>query len=398
MSSHHAYSRQLTEAAMGISEFVFYLEANVICVIILLILLINDYYHSTQQEKQVWFNRVIITNILYFISDIGWAAVLAGQFPKTRLLVVVFNLLNYILLSLMAYEWFMFMAASEKMAFRKSKWRILCLLPMAASTLIMVIAYIAAPSFWINENCELNAWYYPMMISVPAFYLITSFVFSMINAGKAQSRDDKKLYRLIGIYPIGVMIFGILQVVSLSLPVFCFGCTIMLHFFYIQNMQTMISVDALTRLNNRGQIDRYMDQVRYKENAPVFIMMIDIDRFKEINDTFGHGEGDRALIIVSEALKQICDHIKATVFLGRYGGDEFTIIMQNPGEDEYPERTAEIIRAALAQKRAEKQLPYDLEVSIGYAALRDRNDTMEDCMHRADEKLYADKRKRSAGR
>ena len=86
------------------------------------------------------------------------------------------------------------------------------------------------------------------------------------------------------------------------------------------------------------------------------------------------------------------------MFLGRYGGDEFTIIIQNPGEDESPERTAENIRDALSQKQAEKKLPYALEVSIGYEALRDRNDTMDDCMCRADEKLYEDKRNRGAGR
>ena len=384
---------------MGLSEFIFYTEANIICVIMLLMLLINDIFHSTKQEKQMWFSRAIIVNTLYFASDIGWAAVLAGQLPRTRLLVVLFNLSNFILLSLMAYEWFMFMAASEKMAFRTvRKKKNLCLLPMAVTLLVMVASYLAAPGFWIGEDCELNDWYYPLMISAPALYLIASFVFSLINAGKAQSRDDKTLYRLIGVYPIGVMAFGILQVGSLNLPVFCFGCTIMLQFFYIQNMQALISVDALTRLNNRGQIDRYMDQVRYRENAPVYIMMVDIDRFKEINDTFGHGEGDRALIIVSEALKKICEPYKAGVFIGRYGGDEFTIILQNPGEDESPERTTEVIRAALAQKREEKQLPYALEVSVGYDALRDRNDTMEDCMRRADEKLYEDKRNRGAGR
>ena len=384
---------------MEIKDFTFYSEANIVCIIILLILLITDIFHSTRQEKQMWFNRAIIANILYYVSDIGWAAVLAGLIPKFRTLVALFNLSNYILLSLMAYEWFMFMAVSERMTILKSRKRqLLCLLPTAASVLIMVIAYCAAPTFWINEKSELNVWYYPMMISIPSLYLIASFVFSMINARKAESRDDRKLYWLIGIYPISVMAFGILQVASLTLPVFCFGCTIMLMFFYIQNMHTLISVDALTRLNNRGQIDRYMDQVHYKENAAIFIMMIDIDRFKEINDNFGHGEGDRALIIVSEVLKQVCDHFKAPVFLGRYGGDEFTIIIQNPGEGEYPDKAVEVIRSVLSQKCAEKQLPYDLEVSIGYDSLKDRNDTMDDCMRRADEKLYEDKRKRGARR
>ena len=384
---------------MGSDYFFFYAESNIICMLILLMILINDRIHSTQQEKQVWFNGAVTAFILYFASDIGWAAVIDGQLPRTRMLVALFNLTNYVLLSLTAYEWFMFMAASEKMPFRNdSKKRNLCLLPMVVSTLFIVIAYAAAPLFWIRENGELSDWYYPMLIAAPAFYLLTAFIFSMINAGKAESKDEKRQCWLIGIFPLGVMAFGMIQVFSLNAPMFCFGCTFMLLFFYIQNMQTLISVDALTRLNNRGQINRYMEQVHYRENARIYIMMIDIDRFKEINDTFGHAEGDRALTLVSEVLKQTCDRFRASAFLGRYGGDEFTIIIQNPDENESPEQAACAIRATLADRQRENRLAYALEVSIGYDALRDKNDTMQDCMIRADENLYQDKRKRGAGR
>ena len=154
---------------MGLDYFIFYAEANIVCVLILSMILINDRIYSTQQEKQVWFNRVIISFILYFVSDIGWAAVIGGQLPRTRSLVVLFNLTNYVLLSLMAYQWFMYMAASEKMPFRQDrKRRMLYLLPMAVSLLIIVAAYAAAPFFWINENNELNSLYYPLFIAAPA--------------------------------------------------------------------------------------------------------------------------------------------------------------------------------------------------------------------------------------
>ena len=164
-------------------------------------------------------------------------------------------------------------------------------------------------------------------------------------------------------------------------------------------MQTLISVDALTRLNNRGQINRYLEQAGYRENTTTTVMMIDIDRFKQINDTHGHAEGDRALVLVSEALKKVCEHIKATIFLGRYGGDEFTLIIQDPGEnDDYPAQIAEGLRTALVEKRQENRLPYELEVSIGYDELRDRNDTLKDCLVRADEKLYEEKETKGAAR
>ena len=380
---------------MTLDYFFFYMESNIVCIVVLAILLINDKLHSSQQEKQIWFNRTLIAHILYFTSDIFWAAVLSGQLPSSRLLVGFFNLANYILLSLLAYEWFMYMAVTEDLPLRKSrKQRILWLLPMLISIVVIVIAYIAAPTFWISESGDLNDWYYPMMVAAPIIYLLSAFVFSLINSRKTESRDKKRLFLLIGIYPLGVLSFGLIQTFMLEGPLFCFGCTIMMTFFYIHSMQALISVDSLTRLNNRGQINRYMEQLRYRENMQLYVMMIDIDRFKEINDTCGHAEGDRALILVAEALRQVCGRVNCPIFLGRYGGDEFTVFIQNPEDGDLPEQVAEIIRSAIAEKQQENHLLYNLQVSIGFDALQGRNDTVEACLVRADKKLYEDKRSR----
>ena len=380
---------------MTLDYFFFYMESNIVCIVVLAILLINDKLHSSQQENQIWFNRTLIAHILYFTSDIFWAAELSGQLPPSRLLVGLFNLLNYILLSLLAYEWFMYMAVSEDMPLRKSRrQRILWLLPMFVSVTVMIIAYLVAPTFWISESGELNSWYYPLMIAAPIIYLLSAFIFSVINSRKTESRDKKRLFLLIGIYPLGVLSFGLIQTFMLEGPLFCFGCTIMMTFFYIHSMQALISVDSLTRLNNRGQINRYMEQLRFRENIQLYVMMIDIDRFKEINDTCGHAEGDRALILVAEALRKVCGRVNCPIFLGRYGGDEFTVFIQNPEDGDLPEQVAEIIRSAIAEKQQENHLLYNLQVSIGFDALQGRNDTVEACLVRADEKLYEDKRSR----
>ena len=384
---------------MGYDYFVFYTEASIVCTVLLLMILITDRLYRTLQEKQVWFNRAIITFILYFISDACWAAVISGQLPRTRVLVVLLNLTNFVLMSLMAYGWFMFMAASEKMAFRTERSRrLLYLLPMAIGCLILAVSYAVNPYFWISESGELNDLYYPLMLAAPTFYLLLAFALSMINAKKTELKEEKKLYRLIGIFPLGVIACGLLQLVVLNAPTFCFGCTIMWLWFYIQNLQTMISVDALTKLNNRGQIIRYMEQTHYRENAKVYVMMIDINHFKQINDTYGHAEGDHALILTAEALKQSFEKWKTPAFLGRFGGDEFTVILQNPDEHEHPREAARAIRAALTEKQRENQLPYDLEVCIGFDVLRDKSDTMQACMIRADEMLYEEKRATNAGR
>lgn len=379
---------------MGFDYFVFYTEASLVCVIILAMILITDRMFHTKQEKQIWFSRAIYAFILYFISDACWATMLSGMFPKIRFFAVLFNYTNYILLSLMGYGLFAFIAVSGKMSFFNSiRNRRLCFIPVVVSVLFISIAYVTNPLFWINENNELNALYFPLMIAVPSLYLIAGFIFSVAYALRSELREEKRRYLVIGSVPFGVMAFGMIQVVALNAPTFCFGCTIMWLWFYIQNTKALISVDDLTHLNNRGQINRYLEQIRYSEDSRVIILMIDIDRFKGINDRYGHAEGDRALVIVSDALRQTCAKINASVFLGRYGGDEFTIIIQNPIDEDHTERLITLLRNNLAEKRQENSLPYELDVSIGYDEVTDGNDSVYACMNRADEKLYIDKQR-----
>ena len=377
---------------MSPDYFFFYCEASIVCVIIFVILLLHDRKYSSMQEKQIWFNRTVIAHILYFVSDIGWAAVIGGVLPRTRFPVVLFNTLNFLFMGMLGYSWFRYMAASEKMKLRLL-WRRqpLAVLPLAFSILVYAFLLIVFPRVLITDGNDLTPWYSLFLLLVPICYILASFICSMVNAKKTENPDEKRLYKLIGYYPLSVVFVGLLQRIFLDAPLFCFGCTIMMLFFYIENLQALISVDALTRLNNRGQIDRYIKQVRYRDDIQTWGLMIDIDRFKHINDTYGHAEGDRALILVSGALRQTAGQMNTREFIGRYGGDEFTVIFQT--DEENVEKWIAALRENVRMKRKENNLPYELELSVGWDALRDANDTMSACLNRADEKLYSTRRR-----
>ncbi|MBP5617895.1 MAG: GGDEF domain-containing protein, partial [Clostridia bacterium] len=162
---------------------------------------------------------------------------------------------------------------------------------------------------------------------------------------------------------------------------------------YIKTMDTQISTDALTGLNNRGQLMRYVSikSNLSPEDRLTFLVMFDVNNFKTINDTYGHAEGDRALVLVAEALRSAVKGREVPGFLGRYGGDEFVIIA-HPVHKEEMDLLLEDIRSRIEAAAKNNALPYRLTVGAGCDEFQQGGqDTFQKCLQRADKKLYLDK-------
>ncbi|MCR5417998.1 MAG: GGDEF domain-containing protein [Lachnospiraceae bacterium] len=373
---------------MELEYFSFYTEANLVCVAIFILLIFQSKNFRAKTEQENWFIRTGIVHIVYFLSDVGWAAVESGVLPRVRFFVLLFNFTNYVFMQLIGYSWFMYMAASEGMLLgKKRRFGTIVMIPTFVSVFAIIVAYVINPSFWISKDGVLSDLYYPFMVAVPALYVISSSVISLKNAKKTGVKEEKRLFRLIALYPLAICGFGMLQTFALNAPLFCFGITLMMLYFYIKSLQMLVSVDFLTKLNNRGQIDRYMENIRYSENESCCVCMIDIDRFKKINDQYGHAEGDRALTLIADALRQTADSASFPVFIGRYGGDEFVMIIRS-ADNTAVTGLISGFKELLTEKSTD--LPYKLEASVGYDYL-DAGETVEDCLKRADEKLYREK-------
>ena len=382
--------------------FPYYAEANLVCVILICIILFHDIRKVSRQEKQVLFDYALLAHALYFVSDACWAAVVAGVLPRTRALVLAFNLSNYILLSSIAFFWFFFAVESIGMPLwrdrRKNRRRMgLIQLPLLGMLAVMIVAYLIAPNFWISPDGELNQAYYPMFITAPVIYIIMSLVCALKQARKRENAVNRWFFILIGVYPVSMAFFGIVQLRCPSIPMFCFGLTIMMTFFYIQSMEDRVSLDAMTGLNNRGQLMRYLSQPSnlHREGLRTYVIMADANAFKQINDTYGHAEGDHAIILISDALKASVGILSNSAFLARYGGDEFILVAYVREEAEIGTLAAEI-RRQLDDACRENETPYRLSLGLGWAEFIEREETFQECLKRADRKLYLDKEREKA--
>jgi two-component system cell cycle response regulator len=144
--------------------------------------------------------------------------------------------------------------------------------------------------------------------------------------------------------------------------------------------------DQLTGLRNRRYVRRHLDSLLRTENAAVLIL--DIDKFKSINDSYGHNMGDAALREVAERLR---DQLRAADVVARYGGEEFLAVLAGA---EGPEamRVAERLRAAVAAKPVEAE-GHSLPVTISIGVAVGKTGTPADrLIGAADAALYRAKR------
>ncbi|AZN72818.1 bifunctional diguanylate cyclase/phosphodiesterase [Georhizobium profundi] len=154
--------------------------------------------------------------------------------------------------------------------------------------------------------------------------------------------------------------------------------------------QRMMESDVMTGALARRHFMECLDQAVRRTDVPVTLMLIDIDHFKQLNDTLGHPAGDAALVHLSNCLR----HQFKTGQVGRLGGDEFAILFFGTSEAEIARQTALLLQL-VAKPFRHAGHDIALSVSIGTATSIDRAHDASGLFQNADLALYASK---SAGR
>lgn len=154
------------------------------------------------------------------------------------------------------------------------------------------------------------------------------------------------------------------------------------------DVQQMALTDDLTQVwNRRGFFDiarrEFYRARRY--SRPLSALMVDLDYFKRINDTYGHFVGDQVLARFAHV---IVHHVRDVDIVGRYGGEEFMVLMPE-ATLEQAVQVAERLRETIARTRLETDVgAIQVTASLGVAALRDEDTAFQDILRRADQALY----------
>jgi len=184
------------------------------------------------------------------------------------------------------------------------------------------------------------------------------------------------------------------EVITETVLTIAIGLIIAVVFSQLRRLEDLSTLDHLTGIRNRRQfeIDLQQEILRAKRmKLGLGLLFFDLNRFKEINDRYGHKAGDRALIQFAQGLSRFAR--KGTDYCYRLGGDEFIVMLTNIKNDEIDAIESRIEERLMAEVSG--RLPYGLSASKGFVIWK-ADETHEELLRRADAMMYREKGKRDA--
>lgn len=370
------------------------IEIFLLCMIILIGLAVRSRRSLFSSTQQLLFSMLGYTSAAYIFFDMIWTLSDGASGTLGIAANWISNAVSFSLFAIACLIWFFYSETMQGSRLLTTPYRVVLLtLPTALVVVLAFTSYWTHAMFYIDaQGVYRRGFAYMIQPIVSYCYVIYTSLHAFIQARKVESLQKKAIYHTLAFFAIPALVGGTFQVLF-SVPGLCVGITLSIQLLYIIYQEQLISTDPLTGLNNRNRFETYMLSLfsGADQADDVYLLMMDADGFKQINDRYGHVEGDHALQVVSAVLKDVCS--PAGGFIARYGGDEFVVLQKAVAEQGVIN-----LCTAINDELARAEVPYTLRMSIGYARVGDGIDTWQNLLRAADAELYRVKaEKKKAG-
>ena len=239
--------------------------------------------------------------------------------------------------------------------------------------------------FSVSDGRYQRGFAYIIFLIFAAFYILDSLY---LYVKRVKKNGSLKLFP-VHIFLIPVILGVVIQAFFVEISITWTSIAISVAGIMTALKNEIIFTDCLTGLYNRVYLEFLHKRACNKKDCWVSGIMIDLNGFKQINDNYGHAEGDLALCIVADLLRKSFSEYGVVT---RYAGDEF-VIMLNTTDDQLIQKIIKSAKKNFVTENEKNDKPYQLSASMGYAITNLSNETIDDFMNRIDEQMYQDKMK-----
>ena len=370
---------------------VIYVESLLLCLAILTVLFIAN----VRYWRPLIINRLSLVYIFIAVTILlylAWSFVDGNK--ELAWLNKLLTVASSITMTMSCFFYYYYVLKHVGLTFKNAKfWYISSFFAIAGSATLFIISIWTGTAFYIDEagKYQKGVLFFGDLIASYA-YLATAFIFSMVKSYRSELLSDKHRFLTIAFAIIPSVILGILDETlpyPNVLPTMFFGPVISLLILFARSSAGRMTRDTLTGLLNRFAFDSDLNRASKKRGpGSLWLFVIDINHFKQINDTFGHSIGDVVLVKLANTLEVIADQYKATV--GRWGGDEFVIFGEFADDDVSHKLISDLKSRVLTECNQDER--FIVSISVGAAKLREY-ENLKHLFDEADHMLYEDKAK-----
>jgi diguanylate cyclase (GGDEF)-like protein len=375
-------------------EAILYAEIYLFCIIIVWLCKYWSDQRSSHSASERWLHAALIGFLVSFVSNFLFTLVnrILPPFFLTRPGSWAFKTVYHIMLCFGVFAWCGYADTECRGALFTTRKRVM----ISAIPLLAMIALILS-NLWTHRMFDIGEGGYVrgglFQLEMGILVAVTSAFSVKLMMRSVQETDPIKRghMHLVASFPLCLAVAWVLTRAGEGFPIICVAITIELLCLYMGTSTQQISMDKLTQVNNRQNLLSFLDYKVLNHSERLFLFMMDLDYFKSINDTYGHLEGDDALIRAAKALKMACGNYRRRPYIARYGGDEFIVVIESTKAE--ADALLASIHENLENLNKASNKPYKLAFSIGvgeYHPGMDANALIE----AADSELYKIKRAR----
>lgn len=372
-----------------------YLQINLIPILALIIMRANTGKTLTYSWRSRALRFMMVLLVLTMVLNMAARLLNGIQLPGVGIVLWICNLVYFALLDFTIYLWYLYVQDIVDNGIGQRGIKVLGpSMPLIVFLVVLVTSPWTGAIFYIDaDNCYVRGKLFAVHVVVTLIYALGATILALNHCRReTQEERCKELLCLAG-FVILPMCGGILQVVFYGLELMLPFTAASLLMIYIDVQQRQVTRDALTGLNNRRRLEQYLTELDEQDwgKDSCHLILLDVNRFKKINDTYGHVTGDSVLKLVADQMKKVYGNTHS--FLARYGGDEFVIVLKGKTDSEAAE-SLRTLHESIAKMNWGEGSPWKITVSAGCARYGEvPMRSVRELMKLADSRMYEEKNK-----
>ena len=309
------------------------------------------------------------------------------SFRGARQMNILANAVLFMLNAVFSYAWSVYIDYKLFEDIRRlKKYYIYGAIPAVVVCLMCVGNLFTEVFFWVTPD---NVYYRASWVWITYVVTYCYLSYGAVLVFRYRNQTNKYLFMPVMLFLTPIFLCSIIQLCNYGLALIWVSTAFGLTSLYINLQNERVFLDTLTNLYSRSYLLHYMDYLTRKmqKGSHVLGIMLDVNDFKHINDTYGHQIGDQVLQTVGKVLQATMGEKGAVV---RYGGDEFVVLLENAREPDGLTFRQQV-NQKLETYNASGAAPCRISLSMG-AAEFDNTMGMDLFFHVMDLKMYEDKR------